>query len=288
MTLSPVAAGLWQLHTWGLDVPARVRWIESALALGITSFDHADIYGGYRCEALFGEALAAAPGLRERLQIVSKCGIRLVHESQPGVHLNHYDSSAAHIRASVQRSLAALRTDRIDLLLIHRPDMLGHPDEVAEAFVQLQRAGEVLAFGVSNHSAAQFAALHRRVPLATNQIEFSPLQMQALADGTLEQAVDLGLPPMAWSPLARGRLFSDASPQAQRVRAALDEIARAHGVSLATAALAWVLRHPSRPVPITGSGRIEALAEAMAATRLALSRQEWTSVWRASMGHELP
>lgn len=288
VNLSPVAAGLWQLHTWGLDVQARVRWIESALELGITSFDHADIYGGYRCEALFGEALAAAPGLRERLQIVTKCGIRLVHESQPGVQINHYDSSAAHIRASVQRSLAALRTDRIELLLIHRPDMLGHPDEIAEAFEQLRRAGQVLAFGVSNHTAAQFAALHRRVPLATNQIEFSPLQMQALADGTLEQAADLGLPPMAWSPLARGRLFSEPSPQGVRVRAALEEIAQAHGVSPATAALAWVMRHPSRPVPITGSGRLQALAEAMAATRLELSRQEWTSVWRASMGHELP
>ncbi len=286
--LSPVVAGLWQMHTWGQDVAARVRWIESALELGITSFDHADIYGGYGVEALFGEALAAAPGLRERLTLVTKCGIRLVHPSQPGVALNHYDSSAAHIRASVQHSLRALRTDRIDLLLIHRPDWLTHPDEVAEAFTQLQRAGEVLRFGVSNHTVAQFAALHRRVPLATNQIEFSPLQMKALADGTLEQAADLGLQPMIWSPLARGRLFTADGEQAQRVRAVLDDLAQRHGCSLATVALAWVMRHPSRPVPITGSGRIEALAEAMAATRIALSRAEWTAVWRASMGHDVP
>ena len=146
----------------------------------------------------------------------------------------------------------------------------------------------MLAFGASNHTVAQFEALHRRVPLATNQVEFSPLQMQALADGTLEQAADLGLPPMIWSPLARGRLFTADDAQAQRVRAALAEIAAEHGCSLATAALAWVMRHPARPVPITGSGRLEALAEAMAATRITLSRQAWTAVWRASMGHEVP
>ena len=286
--LPPVVAGLWQMHTWGQDVAARVRWIEQVLELGITAFDHADIYGGYAVEALFGEALAAAPGLRARLRLVTKCGIRLVHPSQPGVAVKHYDSSAAHIRASVQRSLQALRTDHIDLLLIHRPDWLAHPDEIAEAFTRLRAAGEVRAFGASNHTAAQFAALHRRVPLATNQVEFSPLQMKALADGTLEQAADLGLPPMIWSPLAQGRLFTADDEQARRVRAALAEVAAEHGCSLATAALAWVMRHPSRPVPITGSGRLEALAEAMAATRLTLSRPAWTAVWRASMGHEVP
>lgn len=286
--LSPVVAGLWQMHTWGHDVAARVRWIEQVLELGITCFDHADIYGGYGVEALFGEALAAAPGLRQRMRLVTKCGIRLVHPSQPGVALNHYDSSALHIRASVQRSLRALRTDRIDLLLIHRPDPLTHPDEVAEAFTRLREAGEVLHFGVSNHTVAQFAALHRRVALTTNQIECSPLQMQALADGTLDQAADLGLPPMIWSPLARGRLFTAQDEQARRVRSVLGDLAAQHGCSMASLALAWVMRHPSRPVPITGSGRIEALAEAMAATRIELSRPDWTALWRASMGHDVP
>ena len=283
-----MVAGLWQMHTWGQDRAARVRWIQQVLDLGITAFDHADIYGGYTVESLFGEALAAEPGLRERMTLVTKCGIRLVHASQPGLAVKHHDSSAAHILASVQRSLRALRTDRIDLLLIHRPDGLAHPDEIAEAFVRLHAAGQVRAFGVSNHTVAQFAALHRRVPLATNQIEFSPLQMKALADGTLEQAADLGLPPMIWSPLARGRLFTADDEQARRVRAALGAIAAEHGCSLATAALAWVRRHPSRPVPITGSVRIEALAEAVAATRISVSRQAWASVWQASMGHEVP
>lgn len=282
--LSPVVAGLWRLHEWRLEVPARVRWIEQAIELGITSFDHADLYGGYSVEALFGEALAAAPGLRERLQVVTKCGIRLVSPARPAHRLNHYDSSREHLLASVDASLQALRTDRVDLLLIHRPDPLAEPDEIAEAFRALHKAGKVLAFGVSNHSAAQFAALHRRHPLATNQVEFSPLQMKALADGTLEQCTDLQLPPMAWSPLARGRLFGD-DEQARRVRAVLEDLGRPHGASAATMAYAWILRHPSRPRPITGSGRVEALREAVAALAIPMSREDWTRVWVASMGH---
>ena len=285
--LSPIIAGLWRAHTWGLDVPARVRWIEQALALGISSFDHADIYGGYSVEAWFGDALAAAPGLRERLQIVTKCGIRLVHPARPGHAIKSYDSSRAHLLASVDNSLRALRTDRIDLLLLHRPDLLMDPDAVADTFRTLQAAGKVLAFGVSNHQPAQLAMLHRRHALVTNQIECSPLQMQALADGTLDQCTDLGLRPMVWSPLGGGRLFSGQDAQAQRVRAVLEALGRQHGASVATVAYAWLLRHPSRPRPITGSGRIDALGEAVAALRLQLSAEDWYRVWQASMGHEV-
>ena len=286
--LSPVVAGLWKMHQWPLGAQGRLRWIEGAVELGITSFDHADIYGGYAVEALFGEALALAPGLRQRLQIVTKCGIRLPHPARPGLAVKHYDSGAAHLQASVDASLASLRCGHIDLLLVHRPDPLTHPDEIARCFERLRAAGKVREFGVSNHTPAQFAALHRRIALVTHQVEFSALQMKALADGTLEQAADLGLPPMIWSPLGSGRLITGDDEHARRVRAALQPLAEAHGVSLATVALAWVMRHPSRPRPITGSGRLEALAEAVAATRLVLDREAWTSVWRASMGHDVP
>ena len=288
MKLSPIAAGLWRLHEWGLDTPGLVKWIEQALALGITSFDHADIYGGYRVEALFGEALAAAPGLRNRLQLVTKCGIKLVHPARPDTRVHSYDSSRAHIVASVDNSLQALRTDRIDLLLLHRPDVLMDPDEVADTFGHLRAAGKVLNFGVSNHTPGQLSQLHKRFPLVTNQVELSPLHMQALADGTLEQCVDLGLRPMIWSPLARGELFTGAGEQAQRVRAVLGELAARHGASPATVAFAWILRHPSRPHPITGSSRLQALHEAVSATALKLSAEEWYAVWQASMGHEVP
>ena len=146
----------------------------------------------------------------------------------------------------------------------------------------------MLHFGVSNHTPTQLAMLRKRHPLVTNQIEFSPLQMQALADGTLEQCVDLGLRPMLWSPLGGGRLFTGQDAQAQRVRAVLQALGEVHDVTAATMAYAWLMRHPSRPVPITGSGRIAALREAVAATAVRCRPQDWYRVWQASMGQEVP
>jgi len=285
--LSRVVAGVWRMGEWRQDVAERVRWIEHCVDLGITSFDHADIYGGYTVEALFGEALAAAPGLRNRLQIITKCGIRLVSSQRPGHALKSYDSSRAHVLASVESSLRALRTDRIDLLLMHRPDALMDPDALADTFRALRDAGKVLHFGVSNHAPSQLAMLHRRFPLATQQIEFSPLQMRALADGTLDQCVDLGLRPMIWSPLGGGRLLSGQDEHALRVRGALQALADRHAVSLATMAYAWILRHPARPLPITGSRRIEVLRDAVAALDVVISAEDWYRVWQASVGHEV-
>lgn len=272
---------------WGFSPQQRLGWIEACLALGITSFDHADIYGGYTVEALFGEALAAAPGLRDRMQLVSKCGIKLVSPQRPGHAIKSYDTSRAHVVSSVEQSLRALRTDRLDLLLIHRPDLLTDPDELADTFRRLRTEGKVLHFGVSNHTPSQLAMLHRRLPLVTNQIELSPLQMGALGDGTLDQCTDLGLRPMIWSPLGGGRLFTSDDAQARRVREVLQALATQHGVSVATVAYAWILRHPSRPLPIAGSSRVEAMREAVAALDLRLPAEDWYRVWQASMGHEV-
>jgi predicted oxidoreductase len=271
-----------------MDVQARVRWIEECLALGITSFDHADIYGDYQVETLFGEALAVAPALRARMQLVSKCGIKLVSTHRPGHTINSYDTSRAHVVGSVERSLAALHTDHLDLLLIHRPDFLMDPDALAETLAQLRDAGKVLHAGVSNHSPSQLALLHRRFPVATNQIELSPLHLDPLEDGTLDQCVDLRLRPMIWSPLAGGRLLTAHDETTRRVRAVLGDLGREHGVSIATIAYAWLLRHPSRPVPITGTRRIEGLREAVAALDVTLSAEAWYRVWEAGAGHPVP
>ncbi len=287
-SLSAIVAGVWRLDSWELDVGARVRWIEECLELGITSFDHADIYGDYRVEALFGEALAAEPGLRERIQIVTKCGIKLVSAQRPGNALKSYDSSPAHVVASVERSLRALRTDCIDLLLIHRPDPLVDPASLAETFHALRDAGKVLHVGVSNHTPSQLALLNRRYPVATNQIELSPLHPAPLHDGTLDQCLDLGIRPMIWSPLAGGTLFTSDDPRALRVRAVLEALGPEYGVSAATIAYAWLLRHPVRPLPITGSRRIEALREAAAALGVVLTAESWYRVLEAGAGHEVP
>lgn len=285
--LSPIVAGLWRIADWNLDVAQRVRWIEEALALGIHSFDHADIYGDYRAEALFGEALRAAPGLRARMQLVTKCGIRLRSAQRP-YRLNHYDTSAAYVRGQVEQSLRKLHTEQLDLVLIHRPDYLMDAAALAETFATLTSEGKVAHWGVSNHTASQFALLHRHHPLVTNQVELSPLHLDALDDGTLDQAQQLGLRPMIWSPLGGGRLFNGDDPQALRVHSEMATIAARLGTTIATLAYAWILRHPSRPHPITGTGRIEGLREAVAALDLRLDAEDWYAIWMAGKGHPVP
>jgi predicted oxidoreductase len=159
---------------------------------------------------------------------------------------------------------------------------------LAETFAALTREGKVAHWGVSNHSTSQFALLHQQHPLVTNQIELSPLQMDALDDGTLDQAQQLGLRPMIWSPLAGGRLFTEKDEQAERVRAEMSAIAARYGVSLTTLAFAWVLKHPCRPYPITGTGRVESLRESVAALDVKLDAEDWYAIWTASKGHAVP
>jgi predicted oxidoreductase len=288
LQLSPLVAGAWRLADWGWTPQERLRWIEEQLALGISSFDHADIYGGYEVQSLFGEALALAPAVRERLQLVSKCGIQLALPARPQHRIHHYDTSAAHVRASVEATLRELRTDRLDLLLIHRPDALLDADELAATFEALRREGKVLHFGASNFTPAQFALLHSRVPLATNQVELSPLARGVLHDGTLDQCQQLRIRPMVWSPLAQGRLFTGGDEAARRVQAELQALAAELDASPTTVAMAWVLRHPSRPWPILGSRRLEATRDAVAALHLRLAPEAWYRLWQAGAGHPVP
>ncbi len=287
-TLSPIVAGTWRMAEWRWNAQERLQWIEQCVALGVTSFDHADIYGGYIVEGLFGEALALRPALREQLQIVTKCGIKLVTPARPEHRLKSYDTSRAHLVASVDNSLRALRTDRIDLLLIHRPDALMDAGDIAQTVDALRRAGKVLHFGVSNFTPAQFELLDATIPLATNQIELNPLQLAPLHDGTRDQAQRLRRRPMIWSPLAGGRLRGgDESPQTRRVRWVLGAAAARIGVLPATLAYAWVLRHPSRPVPVAGTRRIDALREAVAALELHLDGEPWYEIWQAGSGQDV-
>ncbi len=286
--LSPIVAGVWRMASWNWSPSERLRWIEQCLERGVTSFDHADIYGGYAVEALFGEALALSPALRQRMQLVTKCGIQLRDAARPATRIKHYDTSARHIVRSVEQSLVLLRTDTIDLLLLHRPDPLLDADEVAGAFEQLRTQGKVQAFGVSNYTPAQYELLQARTPLVTNQVECHPLHRAPLFDGTFDQAQRLRARPMIWSPLAGGTLFTSNAEEAMRVRGVLTSIGAQYGVSAATIAFAWLLRLPCHPHPITGSRRIEAMAEAVAATRISLDVQEWTEILVAATGADVP
>jgi len=287
LTLSRIVAGMWRLNEWQLTPQQRVAFIEQCLAMGVTSFDHADIYGGYGVEAVFGEALALQPSLRARMQLVSKCGIKLVNEARPDHTIQHYDTSASHIVASAENSLRQLGTDHLDLLLIHRPDPLMDFDEIAGAFERLRQAGKVQHFGVSNFSRHQFECLNRRIPLATNQLEFSPLCVAPLFDQTFDGLQDLGVAPMIWSPLAGGRLFSRDDADGSRVRAAIQQVADELQRPFGSVVFAWIMQLPSRPLPLTGSGRIQAVAEAVEATQFSLSRSQWFAILRAARGHDV-
>ena len=276
------------LGQWQWNPAERLRWIEECLELGITTFDHADIYGGYTCEGLFGEALALRPSLRSQMQLISKCGIKLITPNRPSNALKSYAVGRDYIIASAENSLRELQTDHLDLLLIHRPSPLMAADEVAEAFAAL--AGKVRHFGVSNFTPAQFDLLQSRLdfPLVTNQIELSVMQMNALTDGTLDQCQQRRIRPMLWSPLGGGALFQGETAASKRLLVVLREIGDVlGGAALDQIALAWLLHLPSRPYPVLGTGKIERLAAAVAATQLQLTDEQWFAIWEAAAGHEV-
>ncbi|ELE2163753.1 aldo/keto reductase family oxidoreductase [Vibrio fluvialis] len=288
---SELVQGYWRLGEWGMTAQERLTFLKQHLELGITTVDHADIYGNYECEQLFGEALALEPSLREQLQIVTKCDIKLCSAKFPERKINHYDTSAAHIYQSVNNSLERLHVNEIDVLLIHRPDVLMDADEVAEAFTELHKVGKVKHFGVSNFSPAQFELLQSRLgkPLVTNQVEINPLNFDVAHDGTLDQMQMLRTRPMAWSCLGGGAIFNGDSEQAQRVRAVLEELREELGAeSIDQVIYAWVRALPSKPLPIIGSGKIERVQAAVDALDLTLTREQWYRVWVASKGHGVP
>jgi len=279
--------GYWRLMDWNMSPRQLVSFIEEHLDLGITTVDHADIYGGYLCEAAFGEAMKLAPALRERMEIVTKCGIATT--ANPDNALGHYITDSDHIIKSAEQSLVNLATDRLDLLLIHRPDPLMDADEVAAAFLNLHQSGKVRHFGVSNFTPAQFTLLQSRLPftLATNQVEISPVHQPLLLDGTLDQLQQLRIRPMAWSCLGGGRLFNDDA--FQPLRDELQIVARElNAESIEQVVYAWIMRLPSQPLPIIGSGKIERVRSAIAAEELQMTRQQWFRIRKAALGYDVP
>ncbi len=289
--LSRLVQGYWRMHDWNRSTEEHLAFLQQHVELGVTTVDHADLYGDYGNEERFGAVLARAPGLREQLQIVSKCGIQLLTAKAPERRIKHYDTSAAHILASVDRSLQRLGTDRLDVLLLHRPDPLMNGDEIAGAFTRLRDAGKVRHFGVSNFTPDQFELLQSRLPfaLATNQVELGPLATHTLFDGTLDQLQRREVRPMAWSVLGGGRLFDNGDETGRRVREVLAKVGEElGGYGVDQVAFAWTLKLPAAPLPILGSGRIERVRLAVAATAIDMSREQWFQILAAAQGHEVP
>ncbi|WP_296642526.1 aldo/keto reductase [Roseinatronobacter sp.] len=290
LTLSRLVYGMWRLGDDADTSPAHVQAkVEACLAQGISTMDQADIYGGYEAEAILGAAFRAAPGLRDKVELVTKCDIVAPVGKYASARVKHYDTSARHIRASVEASLTHMATDHIDLLLIHRPDPMMDPHETGAALDALVTEGKVRAVGVSNFRPWDWDLLQSAMAtqLCTNQIEMSLIARDSFTNGDLAHLQRLGVPPMAWSPLAGGGLFGEGDA-AMRLRPHLEHHATAQGVGTDAVAIAWLLAHPARILPVLGTNSLERIARIADATRVMLSREDWFELWTAAAGQEVP
>ncbi|MED1621926.1 aldo/keto reductase [Bacillus pseudomycoides] len=291
LEFSLIIQGFWRLAEWNMPKQELLSFIKNCMEMGITTFDHADIYGGYTCESLFGEALQLQPSLRDNMQIVTKCGIAPLSPKFPKRYVAHYNTSTKHIVKSVEQSLQNLHTDYIDLLLIHRPDPFMDPSEVAEAFTRVKQEGKVRHFGVSNFLPSQFNMLSSYLdfPLITNQIEVSAMQLEHFEKGTIDLCQKKRISPMIWSPLAGGEIFTGQNERAVRLRKTLQKVANELNVDgIDIVMYAWLLAHPAKMMPIVGSGKLDRVKSAIAATKLTLDRQQWFTIFESSNGHPVP
>ncbi|MFV1592977.1 aldo/keto reductase [Phaeobacter sp. JH20_36] len=286
LEFSRLVYGMWRLgddsDTSTANVEAK---IEACLAQGITTFDQADIYGGYTAEGILGRALKANPALREQMEIVTKCDIVAPVGRYADATVKHYDTSAAHITRSVETSLMEMGIDHIDLLLIHRPDPLMDHVETGAALDALVAAGKLRAVGVSNFRPWDWELLQSamKTPLATNQIELSLSEISPFTNGDLAFHQRQGHALMAWSPLGGGGLMTGSGQLADR----LDVIAAAQGVDRAAVAIAFLLRHPAQILPVLGTNNLERIKQASDALKVELDRPTWFTLYEAALGREV-
>ncbi|MEM7525696.1 MAG: aldo/keto reductase [Pseudomonadota bacterium] len=286
LSFSRIVYGMWRVADDDDTSPAHVEAkIQAALDQGITTFDQADIYGGYVAEAVLGAALKANPALRARMEIVTKCGIVVDAGRHAGARVKHYDTSRAHIEASVDASLRDMAIDHIDLLLIHRPDPFMDHVETGATLDALVASGKVGAVGASNFRPWDWRLLQSAMttPLATNQIEISLAEVSPFANGDLAFHQERDQPVMAWSPLGGGALMSGESGAA----AMLDQIAERRGVDRAAVATAFLLAHPAKILPVMGTHNLDRIARISDALTVEIDRQAWFQLYEAALGREV-
>jgi predicted oxidoreductase len=289
---SRLVYGTWRV----LDEPTPTsqelnRRINLCVDLGMTTLDTAEIYGVYEVEEALGKAIALSPGLRDKLEIVTKAGIYIPCKFHPERHTAHYNGTGTRMVKSLEKSLRFLQTDHVELQLVHRPDWLASADDTAAGLNQLLRDGKIRNAGVSNYNVHQFDLLNSRMeqPLVTNQLEFHLLHMDPIYDGTFNQCEKLGLAPMAWSPMARGQIFDLDNAAAQRLKSASEKMtSRYGGATLEQLAYAWILAHPASPLPILGTNKIERIQSAVKSSDIKLDREDWYALWEAAQGRQIP
>ena len=288
LALSRIVYGMWRIGDDSDTSPAHVQAkVEACLDQGITTMDQADIYGGYTAEAVLGAAFAASPGLRDKVELVTKCDIVAPMGRYSAARVKHYNTSRTHILASVEHSLVDMKTDRIDLLLIHRPDPFMDHHETGKALDELIASGKVRAVGVSNFKLNDWTLLQSAMStrLATNQVELSVLNHAPFTQGEIQWMQERGIPPMAWSPLGGGDLFGTAG---EAVRTVLHRIAERQDTDVAAVAVAWLLAHPANILPVMGTNQLARIRTFDQATRVQLDRQDWFEILTAAQGHEVP
>ena len=289
LELSQVVMGCMRIADAGITEQELLTLVETCLDMGVTSIDHAPVYGGYTCEKIFGDAvLRKRPELRQKMQLITKAGI--VCPGHYGNKTIYYDSTREEILREMDESLEKLGTDHVDLLLIHRPDPLADPAETADALETVVKQGKALHVGVSNFMPSQMTMLqsYLNIPLVTNQVELSVKNTENFFNGVVDDAFTRRIPLMAWSPLGGGDVFRSQEEKYVRLRGVLTEIAKGHETSMDAVMYAWLFMHPVRIAALTGTMNVDRIKAAAEATDLKLSYDEWYQILEASRGFSVP
>lgn len=285
--LSPIIAGTMNWGVWdkNLSVKEMNHLIHLCTENNITSFDHADIYGGYTTEAQFGKAFSESKIDRNAIQLISKCGIQMVADNR-STTIKHYNYSKEHIIWSVENSLKNLHTDYLDVLLLHRPSPLMQADEISEAIAKLKSEGKIIDFGLSNFTSSQTELIRKNTEIQYNQIQFSATQLEPMLDGSLDYMQLHNIQPMSWNPL--GTVFREDSEQTRRLKKLFAQLVTKYGVGSDTLLLAWVIRHPAKVLPVAGTVNIARIQQLMKAASLELTLEDWFAIWSESIGKNIP
>ncbi|WP_425234958.1 aldo/keto reductase [Ulvibacterium sp.] len=284
---SRIIAGAMTWGQWGKQLSKNeiADLIHHCLEVGITTFDHADIYGGYTNETDFGQGFAKSGIIRNKIQLITKCGIQYVCDARRN-RIKHYDYSSEYIIWSAEQSLKNLRTDYVDLFLLHRPSPLMHPDEIADAIGKLKKEGKIKEFGVSNFTPAQIAILETRIPVSANQVEFSLTAERVMYDSTLDDCLANQRMAMSWSPL--GSYFKETNDQTERIKSAVMSMLEKYSATEDQLLLAWIMAHPANVHPVVGTTKKKRLEDAHKASEIQLDLEDWFILLEASQGHKVP
>ncbi|MEZ7505663.1 aldo/keto reductase family oxidoreductase [Flavobacterium sp. Arc2] len=284
--LSPIIAGTMNWGIWDKNLTPKEmeNMIHVCLENKITTFDHADIYGSYTTEAAFGKAFTSSKVAREKMQLISKCGIQMLAENRDN-KIKHYDYSKSHIIWSVERSLKNLQTDYLDVFLLHRPSPLMQADDIAEAVEKLKSEGKILDFGLSNFTSSQTELIRQKTEVSYNQVQFSATNFEPMVDGSFDYMQLNNIRPMSWNPL--GFVFRNDIPQTHRLKKILAKLVSKYHLGADTLLLAWVLKHPAKVLPIAGTVNVARIQSLMKAVELDLEKEDWFAIWAESMGQDV-